>query len=46
MPVAYGVEMANGGIGYVGNIFFKVGAQAKGFTLNWSKFDKTLSAWR
>lgn len=44
-PLAYGIEMGNGGMGYIDDMFTRMGPRARAAMMDWSKFDKQVPAW-
>nr|APG78275.1 RdRp [Hubei partiti-like virus 13] len=44
-PLAYGIEMGNGGMGYIDDMFTRCGNGARAVMMDWSKFDKMVPAW-
>lgn len=45
VPVAYGIEMATGGMGYVDEMWSNASPSSTAVMLDWSKFDKSIPAW-
>nr|QVG74790.1 RNA-dependent RNA polymerase [Riboviria sp.] len=44
-PLAYGIEMANGGMGYIDTMFDNSGEGTRAAMLDWKRFDKMVPAW-
>lgn len=44
-PLAYGVEMGKGGMGYIDEMFSRSGEDTKAIMMDWSRFDKNVPAW-
>lgn len=44
-PLAYGVEMAKGGMGYIDEMYTRAGKGATVGMLDWSRFDKYVPPW-
>lgn len=44
-PLAYGIEMGNGGMGYIDDMFTRCGSGARAAMIDWRKFDKMVPAW-
>nr|AOR51390.1 RdRp [Partitivirus-like 3] len=44
-PLAYGVEIGKGGMGYVDEMFHRAGSGVKAVMTDWRRFDKQIPAW-
>lgn len=44
-PLGYGVEMINGGMGYIDEMYSRCGGDKRACMLDWKRFDKKIPAW-
>nr|APG78278.1 RdRp [Hubei partiti-like virus 14] len=44
-PLAYGVEIGKGGMGYIDDMFTRSGLKSRAVMMDWSKFDKQVPPW-